>query len=127
VNEREREIEPAAHPTRVGADATIGRGFEAHLLEQVRFELPLARLVDPVQYGLQPQQLAAGHEWINGCVLKRDADRAAHVVGLLQHVEARDAGGARSWAEQGRQYPDGRRLPRPVRAQEPEDLARLHL
>ena len=72
------------------------------------------------------QQLVAGHQWIDGCVLQRDTDVAAHVVGLGDDVEAGHLGAACSRPEQGREHADDGALAGTIRAEKAEDLALPH-
>ena len=88
VDERQRQVEPAAHAARVAADATVARLGEPDAVEQLRG--PLARLAaaQAVQRALHAQQLAAGHQRVDGRLLERDADRASHGVAVAHHVVA---------------------------------------
>jgi hypothetical protein len=80
-----------------------------------------------VEDGLQLEQLPPGHQRVDGGVLERHPDGAAHLARFTDHVEAGHPGRAVAGREQGGQHPDRGRLARPVRAQEAEDLALGHL
>ncbi len=71
-----------------------------------------------VQRRLQPDQLAAGHQRVERRLLQRDADRAPHVGGLVDHVVAGDERPAAGRPQQRRQHPHRRRLAGAVGAEE---------
>src|SRR4029079_16930238 len=67
----------------------------------------------------------AGQVLVHGRVLAGEPDVLPHLRGVANHVEARDACGAVVRLQQGRQDATGRRLTGPVRAEQPEDTARV--
>ena len=85
-----------------------------------------SRAADAVQHGLEPHQLAPGHQRVDGGVLQGDADRPAHRAGLRLHVVARHPGPARRGPQQGGEHADEGGLAGAVGPEEPEDLALLH-
>ena len=118
--------EPAPHPTGVGAHPPVGRAPQAHALEQhVAAPVGLGP-ADAVEHGLEAEELAAGHQGVDGGVLQGDPDRPAHRAGLGHHVVARHAGPAAAGAQERGEHPHQRGLARPVGSEEPEDLALLH-
>ena len=123
VHEREREVEPPPHAARVAADAPVAGLGQADAVEQL--DGPLARLgpAQPVQRALHAQQLAAGHQRVDGRLLERDADRAAHRVAVAHHVVAGDPGVARGRPQQRREDAHHGRLPGAVGAEKTVDLA----
>ena len=126
VDQRQREVETALHPARVGLHFAVGGLREPDALEQRFASLPALRLGHAVQRRLQAQVLAAGEQRVERGLLQRRADRGAHLRSFAHHVEARDARGAGRRREQGREHVHGRRLAGAVRAEEAVDLARGH-
>ena len=80
-----------------------------------------------MQRALHPQELAAGHQRVDRGLLERDADRAADLVGLVNHVVARDEGRAGGWAEEGGEDADEGGLAGAVGAEKAVDLAGVDL
>ena len=62
VHERQGQVEPAAHAAGVRADPPVGGGGEPDPFEQVGVAPVRLRPREAVQHGLEPQQLAPGHE-----------------------------------------------------------------
>ncbi len=89
VDQRQREVETAPHPARVGADSAIAGRGEADPFEQFVGLGVVLRLRQAVEHRLEVQELAAGHQRIDRRVLQRDADVAAHVVGLRRRRRIR--------------------------------------
>ena len=73
--------------------------------------------------GLQANHLAAGHQRIERRLLQRDADRAAHLGGLMDDVVTGDPGTAAGWPQQRRQHSHRRRLAGAVGPEKAVDLA----
>ena len=69
--------------------------------------------------------VAAGEERVERRFLERGADRRAHLRPLADDVVAADPRSAGRRRQQRRQHQNGRRLARPVRAEEAVDLARI--
>ena len=80
MDEGDGEVEAALHPAREAADAAVGGVGEADPLEQGIGALPPLGGGDPLQRGLQADQLAPGHQRVQGRFLQCDADRAAHLA-----------------------------------------------
>ena len=91
VHERHAQVEAAAHAARVGADAAVGGAGQADALEQRVGAVAAVAAADAVQRRLEAHQLAAGHQRVERGLLERDADRAAHVAGVVDDVVAGDA------------------------------------
>ena len=91
MHERGREVEPAAHAARVGADAPVRGVRQAHAGQQRVAAAGRLLAGQPVQSGLQVHQLAAGHERVERGLLERDADRAPHAGRVAHDVEAGNA------------------------------------
>jgi len=68
--------------------------------------------------------LATGEQWVQGHVLERSTDEAAHLGTLMGDVEASHARAAGGRGQQGGEHEHGRRLAGAVGPQEAVDLAR---
>ncbi len=121
------EVEAPLHSPRVGADTPIGRGGEVDPLEQVVGAAAALGGRDPLQRRLQADQLAAGHQRVQGSFLQGDPDRGADGPRLGDHVVAGDGGAAAGGEQQSGEHPHRGRLAGPVRAEEGEDLALAYL
>src|SRR5262249_19321913 len=123
MNQREREVEPSLHPARVAADLSVGRVGEADALEQLLRAWATLLPRQSLQARLETQVLAPGEERIEGGFLEGRTDPLPYLRPVLRDVEAADACRAgRGW-QQRCQHQDGSRLPGPIRAEEPVDLA----
>ena len=123
MHQRRGEVEPAAHPARVGADAAVRGPLEADPVEErLGLALPLGA-GEAVEGRLQADQLAAGHQRIERRLLEGDPDRPADRAGVADDVVAGDRRGAAARAQERRQHPDGGGLAGPVRAEKRVDLA----
>ena len=78
-----------------------------------------------MEAALEPEVLAAGGDRVDAGALGDDADRAAHPVGVAQHVVPGDGGRTGVGAGQGGEDLDGGGLAGAVGAEEPEDRACL--
>ena len=126
-DQRGGKVEPAAHPARVRADEPIAGVGEV----EGRREAPApacmrtclaAEVVEPADH---LEVLEAGQVLVHGGVLAGEPDLLAHLGGVADDVETRNARGALVRQQQGRQDANGRRLTGTVRAEQPEDAARL--
>ena len=119
-DERPREVEPAPHAAGVGLDEPARGVGEAEALEQLG--RPLARLGagEVVELAEEHEVLLAGEVLVDRRVLPREADLRAQLGRVGDDVEAGDASRAVVGRQQRRQDPDRRRLPGPVRAEQPE-------
>jgi hypothetical protein len=127
VDERGRQVEPAAHPAGVGADATVGCSLQPHAAqERLGASLPLAA-GQPVQGGLEADQLAAGHQRVERRLLERHADGPAHLRWVLDHVVTGDTRGSPGGSKQRAEHSHRGRLAGAVRAEEGVDLAGGHV
>ena len=126
VHERQREVEPALHPTRIAADPAVRAWIRptrsSSVSERSRRCLP----AHSMERGLEPHVLAPGQKWVEGGLLERRADGGADRRALLDHVVAGHARRARCGRQQRGEHMHGRRLAGAVGAEEAVDLARLH-
>src|SRR5207253_207363 len=119
------QVEATAHPAGIGADETVaglGEVEGRQELASARTRASSAEVVEPPDH---LEVLEAGQVLVDGGVLAGEPDSLAHLWGVAHHVEARDARGAVFGQQQGRQDANGRRLAGAVRAEQPEDTARL--
>ena len=123
VDERHREVEPALHAARVAADPAVGRLREADPREQLVRARQALGAGQRLERRLEPQVLAAGEERVERRLLERRPDLRSTFEPFRGDVEARDARRALGRRQERRQHVDGRRLPGPVRPEEPVDLA----
>jgi hypothetical protein len=84
--------------------------------------MPAAEVVEPADH---LEVLEAGQVLVHGGVLTRQPDLRADLRGVADDVEAGDARRALVREQQRGQDSDGGRLAGAVRAEEPEDAARL--
>ena len=124
-DQRGGQVEAAAHPARIGANETVGGVGEVEGGQQLPrpgTRLPSREVVEPADH---LEVLEAGQVLVHRGVLAGEPDVLAHPGGVADDVEARHARGAVVGQQQGRQDADGRRLAGAVRAEQPEDAARL--
>ena len=126
-HQRGGQVQPPAHAARVGLQHAITGAGQAEFLEQ---------LVGPARRHLAAQVGEARHHvdvlparevLVHGGVLAGEPDDAAHRVGLGDHVVAEHRGAPGVGAEDGGEDAHDRGLARPVRAEQPEHGAGLHL
>ena len=125
VHERRREVQAALHPARVAVDPPVGRVLELDEREQLAG--PRGRVTgrEAEEPSLQDEKLAARLARVEPGLLQRDADPAPDLVRLAGHVHAGDARAPGRDRQQRGEHADGRRLAGAVRAEEPEDPARV--
>ena len=126
VDEREREVKPTLHPTRVAADAAIGGLVQSDALEQLVAAPGSVRAREALERGLQSQVLAAGEHRVERGLLQRGTDRRAHLRALAHDVVAGDARGSRRGGQQRGQHQHRRGLSGAVGSEEAVDLARRY-
>ena len=127
AGQRRREVEPPAHPARVGLGDAVCGVLELEALEQLvgaRAGLLFREVVEPSEH---PEVLASGQVLVHGRVLAGEADRLAHRLRFADDVEARHACAAGIRLQQRREDADGRRLAGPIRPEQAENGAFLHL
>ena len=123
MDERDRQVEAALHAARVGRDTPVEGVADVDELGQLAEAARGGRAAQAVKARLQAQQLAAGLFRVNRGGLQSGADREAHLLGLVHHVEAGDARAASRGHEQRAEHPHHRRLAGTVRPEEAVDLA----
>ena len=125
VNQASRDFDAPPHAAREVLHLFVAPLRQLDRVEQfVDQPLPLfAR--DAVQLGVDDQVFFDAQFEIAGHRLRDDADRMAHAVGLLDHVEAVNHGRAGCRRQQRRQHADQRRLAGAVWSEQAEELAGL--
>ena len=126
-DQRGRQVEPAAHAAGVGLRGAVGGVGEVEPLQQLDgppLRVPGRHLVELADH---LQVLAAGQVFVDGRELAGQADRAAHLVRVLEHVDARDDGAPAVGLQQGGQDADGGRLAGAVRPEQAEHGAFGHV
>ena len=124
-DQRGGQVEAAAHPARVRADEPVGGVGEVEGAPGAPargHRLPAAEVVELADH---LEVLEPGQVLVHGGVLAGEPDVLAHLGGIADDVVARNARGAVVGQQQGRQDANGRRLAGAVRAEQPEDAARL--
>ncbi len=122
MDERGREVEPALHAARVGADPPVDRARDVHQVEDLVH--PPADLLAPqaVETPLQTEELAAGLLRIERHVLQRDPDAQADRLGIGADVVPGHHRSPGARAKQSTEHPDQGRLAGAVLSEEPVDL-----
>ena len=126
MNESKRQIETAAHATRVCANTAISCSSEANTLEQLTRTVFYLSLWNSVQHSLQAQQFGASHQWVNCGILQRNTNATAHFVRVLCNIETRDGSGARSWAKQCGEHANSSGFPCTVWPEKSKNLASFY-
>ena len=124
-DEAHRDVEAAAHATRVRRHLPRRRVGQREAVEQVVRDR--ARVLEVPQPGDQHEVLPPGEDLVDGRELSGEADRLPHVRRLRGDIEAVDAGSARVGPEQRGQDLHDRGLAGPVRAEQGEDAAPRHV
>jgi hypothetical protein len=123
VHQGEGQVEPSLHPSRVRGHTPVRCPGQADRVKKPRRPLSTFGGIDPVQDGLEMEQLASAHQRVERRLLEGHADRSPNRVGLGGHVVARHPGSSRGRLQQGGEHAHRGRLPGAVGPEEPEDLA----
>jgi hypothetical protein len=124
-DEAHREVEAAAHATRIGRHLPRGRLGQREPLEQVIGDR--GRVLEVPQPGDQQEVLPPAEELVDGGELSGEADGLPHLGGLGGDVEAVDPGRPGVGLEQRGQDLHDRGLARPIGAEQGEDATGRHL
>jgi hypothetical protein len=125
LDQAHRNVEAAAHATRIRRHLPRGHVGQREALEQVIRDR--ARVLKVPQLGDQHQVLPPAEDLVDGRELSSEADRIPYVRSLHGDVEAVYAGRARVGLEQRREDLHDRGLACPVRAEQGENAARGHV
>jgi hypothetical protein len=125
--QRHRQVEAAAHPTRVRRDRARGRVGQVEAIEQLCHPTPPGAAAEMVQVGHQLQVLLACEQVVDRRELAGDPDRGPHPIRIADHVVTGYAHLAGVGRNQRRQDPHDRRLAGAVRPEQREDRARRDL
>ena len=124
-DEAHRDVEAAAHATRVCRHLPRGRVGQRETIEQAIRDR--AWVLEVPQPGDQHEVLPPAEDLVDGRELPGEADGRPHVRSLRGDIEAVDAGRPRVALEQRGQDFHDRGLARPVRAEQGEDATPLHV
>src|SRR5580658_146102 len=126
VHQRLRDLEASDHPARVVLDKEILDFGEPHELERLLDAgLPLVAR-DRVQPREDPQVLVSRHLRVGRDQLRHVPDPMTYGRRLSLDIVSGDRGTPAGDREERREHLDRRRLARPVRSDQPEDLAVGH-
>ena len=126
--QRAGDREPLPHPERVGAEPLVGRGQKSDPVERGVDPSSGRRRVRRPVGGVEPVQVApSGEVGMERRALDQGAHRRQHRGRPRRHRLAEQLDPAGRRRDEGEQHPDGRRLPRPVGAEEAVDRAGGHL
>jgi hypothetical protein len=124
VQQAARDVQALLHPARVALGALVLASLEADDLEQLLDPAPLFARGDAVELGEVAEVVVAGEALVDAALAAEDvADPLAHLVRLLDDVQPEHARAAGRRDQQRDQHLDRRRLARPVRAEQSEQLA----
>ena len=124
-DERGAEVEPSPHAAGVRADEPLARVGQVEGLEQLGRALARDAAAEVVEPADHLQVLEAGQVLVHGRVLAGEPDPLSDPGRVADDVEACDARLAAVGLEQRGQDPDGGRLARAVRPEQPEDAPGL--
>ena len=122
-HQRPGQVEPAPHAAGVGLGRAAAGVGEVEPLQQLARPGPGGPTLHAVEPADHLEVLGPGQVLVDGGVLAREPDPAAHPVGVSQHVDARHLGAAAVGHQQRGQDPHRGRLARPVGAEQAEDGA----
>src|SRR5208282_3352925 len=121
-----RNLQPPPHPARerFGLRSPPLRQIDG--LQQLFNRLLALLRRDVIQFGVNTQILFHRQIQIAGQGLRNHANRPPHRFRISRHIVPRHPRRPRRDRDQRRHHPDQRRLSRPIRPQQPENLALLH-
>ena len=124
----QRVGQPDTLPIALGqlSDDALLDVLESALLDHPVDALPAATDPQALEPGAELEVVADPHVDVQRVVLGHVADAAAHLVGLVEHVEPRDADGAARRRHERRQDAHGRRFAGAIRPEEPDHLPAAH-
>jgi hypothetical protein len=125
VHQADRDVEPALHPAGVGPSHAARGVGQAELLEELVDPAVEIASAHPLQVPLQLHVLPAGQVAVHAGALRHDADRAAYLARLPEHVPARHARPALVGVRERGEHLDGGGLARAVGAEQAEHCALL--
>ena len=123
VHERARHHQPLGESAREMEDHRVGALGERELLEQLVGPCPRAGACDAEEAAVVVEVLPDGERPVQRVRLRDHADLALHVGCVAADVEAGDERAPAGRDDGRREHPDRRRFPRPVRAEQAEELA----
>ena len=128
VEDSSGDVELLLHPAGVLLDPPVRVVGQAHAVELLLDPLVPDVGRDPVEVGEVPKVLPRTDAVVEPALApQHEPDTGAELEGALGDIEPEDLGGPARREEKGREDLGQRRLPRPVRAEEPEDLSAVDL
>ena len=127
MDEAARDLQPPAHPARIGLHEIVGALGQAHHVDQVLRPLTPHAPAEIVEAAVDVDVLPSGEVEVGGQRLRNHADRFAHAHRVARDVEAGDESMPRGGHDQRRQHPAKRSLARAVRSEQAEQFAAPHL
>jgi hypothetical protein len=121
------QIKPAAHPSRIGATATIDPLVETKKHDQLS-EALLDQLVrQVVQVPLQPKKLATREDFVNGHLLRDITKKTTDAARVCQGVKTSDPDIPFVWSQKCAEDSQSRCLSGPIGTKKPVETAAGHL
>src|SRR5215211_6377964 len=127
MHERAGEENAPLHPTGQGVDPLLALLREGEAFEQLLCSFSGFLFGDAVVAGVEEHGLLDGQELVEVYLLGGDPDHAPRLPELPVSISSEDLDDTRVRARQAHDAVYERRLPRPVRPQEPEEPSRLDL
>ncbi len=122
MDQREGQVEPAAHAAAVGPDGSIERGPDVHEVGELADAPARLGAGQGKEPSLEIQQLATRLLGVEGRLLERDADAEAHLGRLADDVAAGNGCAPRGRPQERAQHPNQRGLARAIGPEEAVDL-----
>ena len=123
VHDAERHVEAPSLAAGVGPDPAVGEPGQVEPFQHLRDPPGDVRAAPAVQPALQGQVLPSGGQLVGPAQLAHVADAGPDLPGLTADVQPGHRGAAAVDGQQRGQHPQRGGLARPVRPQEPDDLA----
>ena len=121
------QVESTSHPTRVGLGDSIRRVGQSEILKELVGLRHDVRFVQVVEQSHHSQILEPGEVFVDGGILTGETDVTAHLVRLLDDVEARDGCRTTGRRENGRENSNHRGLSGTVGPQQTKHFAGGHV
>ncbi len=126
VQQRLGQADPLAEPPRELPDDPVLDLLQPAPGDDLGHRAPHVRPRHVLEPGPEPQELPHPHLGVERDALRQVAELAPHLQRLVEHVVSRQGRPAARRGQERREHPHRRRLPGPVGAQEPDDLAAAH-
>ena len=127
MHQTARDLQPPAHPARVGRDQVLSPIGERHEVEQVHGAFAALAPRQAIKLAIDVEVFPSGQVEVGGQCLRDDADRLAHGMRVLGDVITRHYRTPRSRRQQRGEHADQRGLARAVGTEQAKSLAVAHL